>query len=219
VNARGYRVELRTAQLALGPLYLYSAKPQASLLERVGLIGTAFACPAHAQMDRGLLIGEVLTQQAVDLLSNNPIPLGPAQGEAGEALSFEVHLHPAGAVPAGPGARAGLAALEGRTVLLEGTATRDGEAIPFRAHLDIPDTALWRIVTNIPTALSVDSPVHAGRASLRILVDRWFERVEFSELPMHADGSREFEPGSAAFSALVMFGMRSREAYSMEWEQ
>jgi hypothetical protein len=207
--------------VAVGPLYIYSAKPQASLLERVGLIGTAFACPAHAQMDRGLLIGEVLTQQAVDLRSNKPIPLGPAQGEAGEALSFEVHLHPAGAVPAGPGASAGLAALGGRTVLLEGTATRDGEAIPFKAHVDIPDTALWRIVTSIPTELPVDSALteRGGRAGLRILVDRWFERVEFSELPVLADGSRQFEPGSAAFSALVMFGLRSREAYSMEWEQ
>jgi hypothetical protein len=214
-NALGYTVELSSAQLAIGPVYFYSAKPQASLLERFAGINVAFACPVHAQYDHGAVIGEVLEQRAVDLLSAST-SLGMTTGEAGVIQSFEVHLHPPGEVPA----HSPVDVLGGVTVRLAGVASRDEEAIEFEGALDIPDQEVWRIVTNISADVDLTGEATPnGRATVNVHLDTWFDKVDFSELDENGDAPRQFTEGTVAYEVLVMYGMRSRGAYSLSWEE
>jgi hypothetical protein len=213
-NALGYTVELAAAHVAIGPVYLYNARPQATLFERFFGLRSAFACPAHAQYDRGAIVGEVLEHRAVDLFSGST-SLGTTTGEAGVVQSFEVHLHPPGDVPAG----GPIDVLEGVTVRFAGVASRDEETIEFEGALDIPDQEIWRIIASIPAEVDLSGSASLeGRAVVNVHVDEWFANVDFAELEENGDAPRQFTEGTAAYEALVMYGLRARSAYSLSWE-
>jgi len=216
-NSRGWTVTLSKAYVALGPVYFYSSPPQTALLERLLGNGTARACPAHAQFDKGAVLGEVLEQYAVDLLSGEVLDTGLRYGVAGTARMFEVHLHPPGEVAPGSTAST-FEPLNGHSIWVAGTATKDGSTVEFEGGLTIPDEGTLRIVMSIPTELELrDTADHPGRAVVKVHLDAWFYNVDFGSLTELA-GSGRYVIGedTQAYQALQV-GLRSRTSYSATW--
>ena len=78
-NSKGWNITLTTAKAIVGPVYIYSSAPQASLFLHL-LGGVAYACPADAQFDKGSVLGQIQRQVIVDLLA-----LDLPQNEIGRA--------------------------------------------------------------------------------------------------------------------------------------
>ncbi len=215
----GWQVDLDVALAAVGPVYLYEGEAMAGLGRRLGGLGAARACPAHAQYDDGTVLGEVLEQYMTDLLADDPTPTGEIDGTRGTCQSFEVHLHPPGEITAGsPGED--FDPLQGFSVWLQGTATSGDEVVPFEAGLTIPDEGTQRIVESIPADVEiVDADEQPGMVVVLALLDRWFAEVDFATLVELGDGDRyRFTEGIQATNALI-FGIRSRYAYELAWEE
>ncbi len=216
-NARGWTVTLTEAYVAMGPIYFYSSRPQTAMLERLLGDGTARACPAHAQFDKGEVLGEVLEQYAVDLLSGEVEDTGLRDGVAGTAQMFEVHLHPPGEVTAGSSSSS-FEPLQGHSVWVAGTATKDGSEVAFEGALTIPDEGTLRIVTSIPAEMELaDIAKQPGRAVVKVHLDEWFHNVGFEGLTQQgASGRMVLDEDSQAYQALLV-GVRSRTSYSLSW--
>jgi len=217
VNARDWSVELTSAKVAIGPAYFYSSAPQATWVDKLLGVRVAHACPAHAQYDRGTVLGEILQQYVIDLTSGEVTSTGISAGEAGVCQMFEVHLHPPGDVPAGsPGAE--FSDLHGSTAWIAGTATKDGEVIEFEGGMTVPDEGTMRIVESIPADVNLaDSADRSGRAIVEVYLDQWLANVDFASLPESSNGAaRVFDPDSQAYSAWLT-GIRSRYAYGLSW--
>lgn len=216
-NARGWNVELTTAKVALGPVYFYSAPAQATLFDRMLGIRVAHACPAHAQYDRGTVLGEVLQQYVVDLASGQVVSTGVSAGEAGTCQMFEVHLHPPGELPPGSPSSE-FDSLRGATAFIAGTASKDADVIAFEGGMTIPDEGTMRIVESIPASVPfADLADKSGRAVVEVYLDQWLANVDFSTLPENPDGGpRAFSEDSQAYTAWLT-GIRSKFAYGLSW--
>lgn len=218
-TARGWRVELTQALTLLGPIYFYGGEPMASRFI-LPSVGVAAACPTHAQYDYGAVLGEVLEQHVIDLLAEKPTSTGEIQGQAGTCRSVEVHLHPKGdqGLKLGSGSDAEL--LEDSSIRLEGTAEKDGEEIPFRALVTIPDEGTARIIQNIAADEVLDDVAEKpGRLVIQVLLDIWFSEVDFSTLDeTDEDGVFLFTEGTQARTALIQ-AVRNRYAYRVEWRK
>lgn len=216
-NSRGWTVELSTAKVAVGPVYFYSAEPYATLFDRVLGIRVAHACPSHAQYDRGTVLGEVLNQYAVDLLSGEVTSTGLSAGESGTCRMFELHLHPPGDVPAGS-PNGEFSSLQGFTAYIAGTASKDADVIPFEGGMTVPDEGTMRIVESIPASVALrDMGETSGRAVVEVYLDQWLTNVDFSSLPEAAnDAPRTFTEDSQAYTAWLT-GIRSRFSYGLSW--
>jgi hypothetical protein len=216
-NARGWTVTLTEAYVAVGPIYFYSSPPQTAMIERLLGDGTARACPTHAQYDKGEVLGEVLEQYAVDLLSGEVVDTGLRYGVAGTAQMFEVHLHPPGEVtPASP--TSSFEPLGGHSIWVAGTATQDGSEVAFEGALTIPDEGTLRIVTSIPADVELaDVAKQPGRAVVKVHLDEWFHNVGFDGLTQEGSSGRMvLDEDSQAYQALLV-GVRSRTSYSLSW--
>ncbi len=214
-NLRGWTITLDEAYAVVGPIYFYSneAVPLAYRGGGGGFIKSAIACPADAQFDKGEVLGEVLEQYVVDLLSDDYLDMGVRRGVAGTVRLFELHLHPPGRVNAG-GGNAGVDVLRGETVFVKGRAVKDEETVEFIGNFSIPDEDTMRIVQQIPAEaplMSVDGG--EARVYLGVKLDGWFANVDFSSLTME-DGSSRFviDEESQAYLAFLS-GMRSRYSY------
>jgi hypothetical protein len=223
-NARGWTVRLNEARLAIGPVYFYNAPPLAHLwlkrgLERAFGVGTAQACPAHAQYDRGAVLGEVLAQYVVDLLGDEVTDTGDTAGVAGHMQMFELHFHPPGEITAGS-SRDEFEALGEGTIWLTGVATRDDQEIPFVASFTIPDEGTWRIVESIEADIQLEPEiVDSGRAVVLVHLDQWLHNVEFDSLTeTDEDGNFEIIEDTQAWTALLA-AVRSRYSYGIEWRE
>ncbi|MBU0551433.1 hypothetical protein KKB55_06055 [Myxococcota bacterium] len=203
----GWSVSLSEARMALGPIYLYGGEARGALAWlKPALLGVAVACPTHAQFDNGPVLGEILTQRAVDLLAG-PMDGGEIFGVKGTVASAEIHLHPPGEISAGGG---DFGALGGESMRFVGEATKGGEARRFVATLTIPDEGLMRIVESIPA----DGPLSEGSTlAVEVLVDQLFASVRFETLSERDDEGRYlFKPGVQATAALLM-AARARATY------
>lgn len=218
-TAKGWRVELTRALALLGPVYFYGGEPMASRRLILPGAGVAMACPTHAQYDYGAVLGEVLDQYVIDLLADKPTSTGEVDGQAGTCQSVEVHLHPQGdqGLRLASGADA-VALLEGYSIRLEGTAEKDGETVPFRALVTIPDEGTARIVQNIAGNVVLDDVSDKpGRLVVQALLDIWLTEVDFSTLTeTDEDGAFLFTEGTQAWTALVQ-AVRNRYAYRVVW--
>lgn len=113
-------VVLHTAQLAVGPVYLWSLPPD---LDGGSWASMAIFPRAHAQdqVSAGRLVGEVPHQQRIDLLREDRVALGGGSGIEGSARSVDIWLEPTRSGP---------------TLAVAGTFTPDdGEALDFRADI------------------------------------------------------------------------------------
>lgn len=120
--ATGWHVELTTARVYLGPIYLWSGAP-------LNQLRTAPTYYSADQFDFGFLRGEVVDQVPIDLVATaggGTTPIGAGDGLAGQALSAELWLAP----PTAPTAA---------TFEVAGTATKDGVAVAFTGALTIDD--------------------------------------------------------------------------------
>ncbi|MDI7269192.1 MAG: hypothetical protein QME96_14475, partial [Myxococcota bacterium] len=211
----GWTVTLNRALAAVAPVYFYEGEAMASNWERVFGIPSAYACPTHAQHNYGAVLGEVLEQHGVDLLGETA-SLGEVLGYAGTCRSVELHLHPPGEVPIGSGADV-ITDLDGHTVLLEGTATREGRTVPFVARLTLPDEGLMRIVESISADVELrDAAERPGRVVVQVLLDQWLATVDFDSLVESEGGRFVFTDETQAWSALVR-GIRWRDSYRVAW--
>jgi hypothetical protein len=221
-STKGWSVTLTSAHAVFGPVYFYGGAPmaQAGPLTRF-FGGVAKACPTHAQYDYGAVLGEVLEQHVVDLLASEPTSTGEVQGEAGTCQSAELHLHPPGNQGLATGStQVELDKLEGHTVVIEGTASKDSTTVPFRAALDIPDEGTMRIVQNIAGSVELDDVTQRpGSILVEILLDAWLDQVDFSSLTeTDATGNYLFSEATQARAALLQ-AIRNRYSYRIEWRE
>ncbi len=211
----GWSVTLSQALVAVGPLYFYEGAPQASLWRRAFSIPSAHACPTHAQYNKGTVLGEVLRQYVVNLLAP-PMSLGSVLGLAGTCRTVELHLHPPGEVSQGASATE-IELLEGKSVRLQGSASKAGVTVPFIARLTIPDEGLMRIVESIAAQVELaDASQRPGALLIEPLLDMWLASVDFDSLTQMEGSSYVFSDDSQAWAALVR-GVRSRNSYRVSW--
>ncbi len=118
----GWHVELTTAKVYLGPVYLWSGKP---------LNEARISYYAADQFDFGFLRGQVVDQAPIDLIATagHATPIGTGDGLAGQALSAELWLSP-------PTDGAGY------TFEVAGTASKNGLALEFSGGLTIDDSVV-----------------------------------------------------------------------------
>jgi hypothetical protein len=173
-DARGFTVALDTAHLRLGPVRFFAGEP---------IVRAAIEVLAHpGHYVAGEALAEVLDVATVDLLAATPVVLGTARGVTGAYRSAAVTLAPID------------------TVIVAGTATRDGAGTAFAATLDIE-----RDLEGLPAGFVVDgSP---GRVRLTIDLTRWFARVDFAQ---------PLTPGTVAHNALLR-GVYSADAFAFTW--
>jgi hypothetical protein len=212
-TGRGYSVDLTTAKLHIGAVYLNRARPTSGAGE------TSCTLP-------GIYVAQLTQGMDVDLLSANPT-LFPAAGEgtASHALAGEVWL--TGGV---------IDASEDTTPILvvAGTAHKQGVDYPFEGTITIgsnrdipsPDPSQpganpickQRIVTPIPVDLT---PAASGRLHLTIDPTNLFGDVNFKDLDVDPKtGVRAFaDDASNAPSRALYDGLRAHEGvYSFTWE-
>ena len=221
-NNRGWRITLNSAVLAIGPMYYYSSEAQAGLLDRLFSIKNAYACPAHAQFDKGTVLGEIRQQTVVNLLDETPTATGISQGEKGHCRMFELHFHPPGEIPAASD-DAAFGPLDGHSLAISGVAEKDGMEIDFSGYLTIPDEGTMRIVESIPADMVLDG--RSGRAVTRIHVDEQLANLDFYSIVDESGTCLEDAGGgmcrigedSQAYLAWLS-GVRSRQSYSLEWQ-
>lgn len=177
-TSAGWHVELATATLFIGAVYLNQTRPNS------GIQGTECILP-------GVYTGEELEGRTIDLLSSAPQPFpAPGTGTDDEALTGEVWLT-GGDINA---------AIDNTLIAdLKGTATRAAQVLPFTAQITI--SVANRGATSPPAQPSLNpickrrivSPIridlrpHDG-GTLVVTVDPsgWFNAIDFSQVPVDA---------------------------------
>lgn len=205
----GWKIELTDARALVGPVYFYAGEARASLFDTLLGINSAYACAAHSQFSSGETLGQIPLQFGVDLLSGET-ELGQVDGARGTVRSVELHLQDPGAVDAGNDMAE---AMTGSTVVLEGTASKDGQSVPFIAEVTLSEEGTVQIVDSI----SASAPVEQGsNVMIDIELDRWFAAVDFSSLT-EQDGEGRFivSAGTQAFGAMT-YSVRARSAFSIK---
>jgi len=216
VNRRGWQVDLTEAYVVIGPIYFYEAAPQAHWLD--GVVGLRQA-HAHLVVSRGTVLGEVLQQHVIDLLSGAVHDTGTWSGVAGQCQSAEVQLLPPGEHELGPTSHA-IELVRGHTIWLSGVAAKDGVTIPFEGGLTLPDEGKLRLIEDIAGTMDLqDASESPGAAVVLIYVDEWLGNVNFDTLPEPAgEGPRVLAEGSQAYTAWQS-GVRSRFSYGTIWKE
>jgi hypothetical protein len=220
VTSKGWSVELQSARTVVGPVYFYGGAPMARSIPLSSLFASvALACPTHAQYDYGAILGEVLEQHVVDLLADAPTSTGEVPGEAGTCQSAELHLHPPGddrLAKASP--KAAFDQLGGHTVVIAGTATKGETTRPFRVALDIPKEGTMRIVQNIAADVELDdATTKPGTMVVVVLLDAWFDQVDFSSLSETDEDERYLFSEDTQARAALLQAMRNRYSYRVDW--
>ncbi|MEZ4405078.1 MAG: hypothetical protein R3A52_01120 [Polyangiales bacterium] len=196
----GWAVHLDTAKMVVGALRWYEGPPLfgARLWRRLTAPSVAWAHPGHYVP--GEALADMVTPRVVDLLAAGGSSVGAVDGVNGTPLSGHVVLQGAGA-SLGESA----AGFDGGTVLLEGSATKDGQTVRFVAR-----PAILNTVEGVPAHGVLD----AAQRGWTVTVDlaHWVDRMDFSTLPMGAtaDAPREvtleLQPGNALYRAVTSAG-------------
>jgi hypothetical protein len=174
-DTTGWNVTLTRAEVAIGPLYLWSAKP--TVTGSITIPGISSAYAGADEFLAGYLRGEVLDQVAVDLLEGADVPVGTGDGTAGESLSAELWLEPPGDLELAD------------TFQFAGQAEKDGVVVPFAGSLTIDDSVvdssggqtavLVRRIRGIPLGGAL-----ADGSTLRLRIDatKWLAGADFADL-------------------------------------
>lgn len=209
----GWEVELDQAWIALGPIYLWE-KPfhtaaRLPLRRRMFdlMIPTAHAHPGDEHFAGGAVFGEWVDQILYDALAGQR-SLGEVVGDAALVQSFTVVLDP-------PRERLRLEGdpTRGFQAWVSGTATREGEVIPFEGGLQIDGGPLNRRVDGIPVEAQLED---GGLFVVELHLDRWFRDANFSRLEPNGDGPRLITTGSQVHSAWYI-GARGFGAFTGRW--
>ena len=214
----GWRVALTSGRMVLGPIYLFenpSPLQSGSSARWWRRVSDVLVPTAHAHdsfFAGGRVLGEWDREVVFDLLAEGggTRVLGRSPGIAGMARSFSLLLQPPSRAL---GAEA--APLEGRSVLMEGTASRDGRTLAFRAALDFPPPVELQRVEFVPTEVELDDE---GLFVVELQPHRWFEGTLFERLVVPpGDTAVAVHPESQVHRALLV-NMRRHTAFSAAWE-
>lgn len=188
-TSRGWDVQVTQALVALGPVRWYEGPPIFALRwwERAIGLSVAHAHPGHYVP--GAALADALTRRVVDLTSDQPAALSPADGVTGAAQSAHLELRPPTA-DLGPAATA----LDGATLTVRGVATMGARTVRFRGSLQLS--------INLE-GVTASGPVDATGWEVQVSVGRWIDRVDFAELtPATPDEEVRFGADSQAANAL-----------------
>ncbi|MCY1019171.1 hypothetical protein [Pyxidicoccus sp. MSG2] len=210
----GWRVRLSSGRMVLGPIYLFeNASPlQASRLRRLGewLLPSARAHEGDF-FSGGRVLGEWDREVVFDLLADGGEArvLGRSPGIAGLARSFSLLLQPPSKALGAEGA-----VLNGRSVLLEGTAFRQEQRVPFRVALDFPPPLELQRVDFVPIEAELDDE---GLFVVEVQPHRWFEGAHFDRLEAPPGGGPvELTPETQVHRALSV-NLRRYTAFAGTW--
>lgn len=189
--SNGWTIELQRAELAVGPVYLYTrAAPTASLIERARdlIVARAWAHSGFDGYDGGQVRGELLDVVVVDLLQGDVQWQEGLSGLAGPVRSASLELASVQAAP-----------FLGGQAYMEGVARKDGQEVPFSGVLRLPDDPKVRRVHGLPVSLDL---VNGGEVVVEIRPVHWFGRIDFSTLPEKgSDGAHNVSENSDAHRA------------------
>jgi hypothetical protein len=214
----GWRVALTSARMVLGPIYLFEnpsplqGGPMGHWWRRLGDVLVPTAHAHETFFSGGQVLGEWDRELVFDLLAEDGATrvLGRSPGIAGVARSFSLLLQP-------PSRALGeeAAGLEGHSARLEGTATREGRTVAFRALLDFPPPVESQRVEFVPTQVELEDE---GLFIVELQPHRWFEGALFERVEVPADGAVvELTPESQVHRALRV-NVRRHTAFSAAWE-
>ena len=191
----GYRVELTSMRLAFRDVVFNVQGEEHVAARRMPLwdwlLPAAYAHPGH--YEGGVVTGELLGDFSADWLADEPAALGTATLLPGRYNSFSFTFS--------YGQDEGNADedLVGHTAVLEGTATRDDNEIPFTAIIDSP---IGRVLTDARTELEIVATT-TGTLVFQIhtrseLTDATlFDGIEFMTLPTDTTGRVLLQRGDA----------------------
>ena len=214
----GWRVVLTSARMVLGPIYLFENPsplqpgPTGRWWRRLGEVLLPTAHAHETFFSGGQVLGEWDREVVFELLGEGGATrvLGRAPGIAGRARSFSLLLQPPSRTL---GAEA--ASLEGHSVVLEGTASREGTSRAFRATLDFPPPLEMQRVEFVPMEVELEDE---GLLVVELQPHRWFEGALFERLEVPAGGGGvEVSPESQVHRALRV-NVRRHTAFSATWE-
>jgi hypothetical protein len=141
-NDFGWNVTLSKATLTFGPLYLNTVAPLAQQ-QQVGawwprFLGVREArASENSHLGEGRIVGEILSQLSVDLLSPSLVPFADEGLLTEEQIgSAEVWFYPP------PGAEPSSPKIEQPALTLAGVAEREGASVAFAGRLFLDDTWL-----------------------------------------------------------------------------
>ena len=213
----GWHVRLSSGLMVLGPIYLFeNASPlqaRAPALRRLGewLLPSARAHEGDF-FAGGRVLGEWDREVVYDLLTGGGEArvLGRSPGIAGLARSFSLLLQPPSRALGAEGA-----ALGGRSVLLEGTAFRQEQRVPFRVALDFPPPLELQRVDFVPIEAELEDE---GLFVVEVQPHRWFEGAHFDRLQVPPGGAPvEVLPETQVHRALSV-NLRRYTAFAGKWE-
>jgi len=199
----GWQIELSRADLAFGPFYLCSGVTAGELCDTA----------------RAEWIGSVV----VDTLDDQPRRAGHLEGVSGFARSWMYDLGITSLLTQQkPVPLDAAEALDGSSVVLEGTASREDVAVSFRAAIPIQqaeETEIGVPVIRKSTSEAFEHEVTGDESGLLVRFDArpWLSDVDFSSL---ADGQTDevtVEPESQASRAIrnaVIAGQRPTFTWS-----
>lgn len=195
-NAKGWSVSLTKAAVATGAFYFYDGETlfaAAPARRSRGFVAAAFAHPGHYVA--GKARGEMLVPSSADLLAG--ATLGSGDGVTGIVRSATFAFS---APATGPMA----AELAANVVVLEGSATREGETRAFRAELapdEMKDAKGNLQIEGCPfTATDMQGD---GTVAITIKLPTWFDQVDFADVPASTDGAPVLLPAGMARNQLV----------------
>lgn len=216
----GWQVALSRAVVSVEALRYYDGVPPLAALPRNPELGelaarflgvsVAHAHPGHYQA--GNVLGEMLEPASLDLLAG-PSVLADADGVSGTYRSAQWAF---AATPAG----AFSGELDGHVVVLEGTATKDGEQTrSFRAAVDFGELAAssndGQVVGCVFEQVRVESD---GEVTVKVRPAPWFNLVDFSQIePGTTEEPAEFPIDSQPRIALAQ-GLAQHSAYLFSYQ-
>ncbi|MFP2926006.1 hypothetical protein ACLESO_12455 [Pyxidicoccus sp. 3LG] len=213
----GWRVRLSSGLMVLGPIYLFEnasplQQPQAALRR----LGEWLLPAAHAHegdfFSGGRVLGEWDREVVFDLLAEGGAArvLGRSPGIAGAARSLSLLLQPPSRAL---GAEA--APLNGRSVVMEGTAFRQEQRVPFRVAMDFPPPVELQRVDFVPIEAELDDD---GLFVVEVQPHRWFEGSHFDRLTVPPGGGAvDLTPETQVHRALSV-NVRRHTAFAGRWE-
>ncbi|WP_164017671.1 hypothetical protein [Pyxidicoccus trucidator] len=212
----GWRVRLSSGLMVLGPIYLFEnaspLQPQAAVLRRLGewLLPSARAHEGDF-FSGGKVLGEWDREVVFDLMAGGEVQvLGRSPGIAGLARSFSLLLQPPSRALGAEGA-----ALNGHSVLLEGTAFRQEQRVLFRVALDFPPPLELQRVDFVPIAAELDDE---GLFVVEVQPHRWFEGAHFDRLEVPQGGVPVDVTQETQVHRALSVNVRRYTAFSGAWE-
>jgi hypothetical protein len=189
-SSLGWHIEVTRGELALDYLYYVSGPPAGLAQQRHASfsIPSAHAHPGH--YDSGDVLGELQGPVTLDLLSREAA-LGSGRGVTGQPRSAVVTL---GRLRGDDAALA---------VVLEGVASREDTAIPFRAALE--RAAVEDPTSHLPEIdgcpFDGDAIESDGTVLLEISVAVWLDRIDFAAVSVPKTGLALLDPDTPPHNA------------------